>query len=647
MAVIAFDEYTSRVVDERAEELFTSDLNRQLVRTDRLFGGLLMFQWLGAVLAACFISPRTWSGDVSTINPHVWAALILGGLITILPVLLVVLRPGAVATRHVIGVSQMLMGALLIHLTGGRIETHFHVFGSLAFLAFYRDWRVLITASAVVAVDHLLRGIYWPESVFGVVIANQFHQWRWLEHAGWVIFEDIFLTASCLQGIREMKAVALRHAQLEATNGLIEQKVQERTEELAQHRVMLEATVKERTHELEDAMDHLQRTNVQLQEANTHRSRFLSMMSHELRTPLNAILGFADLLASEGFGPLNGKQKDYVTRIDTSGGHLLSLINDVLDLAKIDIGAMELSCTQIAADELIRSTVQMMSTQFHTKGLQAVIEIEPGLQTIYADERKYKQVLLNLLSNAVKYSPQGRQIIIRAWNSDGMTYTSVTDYGVGIESSQLEKIFEEFHQADRQRDEALGGIGLGLALTKRIVTLHKGRIGVESEVGMGSVFWFSIPVDPAGAPALAIIPADETPAGPRSVQKLILVAEDNEMNLEMIMNMLALRKHEVLIARNGQECVDIATARKPDLILTDIRMPVMDGLVSTRTLREIPAFKDVPIIALTANASAVSEKSCLDAGCTEHITKPVKSDKLFAILDKYLLKKDESKAQAV
>ena len=166
-------------------------------RTDRLFAGLLAFQWLAGVVLALWISPQTWAGPSSQVHLHVWAALFLGGVIVSLPIGLALLRPGRLATRQFIAVAQMLMGALLIDLTGGRIETHFHIFGSLAFLAFYRDWRVLVSASAVVVVDHMVRGAFWPQSVFGVLTASP---WRWLEHAGWVAFEDVFLIWSCRQG---------------------------------------------------------------------------------------------------------------------------------------------------------------------------------------------------------------------------------------------------------------------------------------------------------------------------------------------------------------------------------------------------------------------------------------------------------------
>ena len=171
-----------------------------------------VFQWIAGILFALWVSPLAWSGTVSRTHVHVWAAIVLGGIISLFPAVLGILRPGRPSTRYTIGVAQMLMGALLIHLTGGRIETHFHVFGSLAFLAFYRDWRVLIPATIVVALDHMLRGLFWPQSVYGVLVASQ---WRWLEHAAWVVFEDVFLLMSCVSGLAEMRQTAERTAALE------------------------------------------------------------------------------------------------------------------------------------------------------------------------------------------------------------------------------------------------------------------------------------------------------------------------------------------------------------------------------------------------------------------------------------------------
>ena len=183
-------------------------------QTDRMFAVLMAVQWMAGIAAAFWISPRVWVGATSQVHIHVWAAIFLGGAISGFPIGLALFRPGEALTRHVIAIGQMLTSALLIHLTGGRIETHFHVFGSLAFLAFYRDWRVLVPATIVVATDHLVRGLYWPESVYGVLTVNP---WRFLEHAGWVVFEDIVLLAGCLRGKRELYRIAERTAEFEAS----------------------------------------------------------------------------------------------------------------------------------------------------------------------------------------------------------------------------------------------------------------------------------------------------------------------------------------------------------------------------------------------------------------------------------------------
>ena len=178
---------------------------------------------------ATWLSPLAWEGLESHIHPHIWAAVFLGGLIAAFPIALVLVRPGEAMTRYVIAAAQMCHSALLIHLSGGRIETHFHVFGSLAFLSFYRDWRVLVPATIVVALDHALRGIFWPESVFGIVTASP---WRWMEHAGWVVFEDIILVWACLRGAKELATLAARQAELEATNQRVEAEVARQTARL-------------------------------------------------------------------------------------------------------------------------------------------------------------------------------------------------------------------------------------------------------------------------------------------------------------------------------------------------------------------------------------------------------------------------------
>src|SRR3954471_10926587 len=199
---------------DRAEELFQQHRRQIFRQTDQIFARLMLFQWVACIVVALLVSPRTWDGAASQIHIHVWAAVLIGGVISLFPIWMTRAWPGAAVTRYVIAIAQTLMSALLISLTGGRIETHFHVFGSLVILSFYRDWKVLIPATAIVALDHFLRGVYWPYSVYGVLAASPL---RSLEHAGWVVFEDVFLFISCTRSIREMRAIANRTAALEAT----------------------------------------------------------------------------------------------------------------------------------------------------------------------------------------------------------------------------------------------------------------------------------------------------------------------------------------------------------------------------------------------------------------------------------------------
>jgi signal transduction histidine kinase len=257
----------------------------------------------------------------------------------------------------------------------------------------------------------------------------------------------------------------------------------------------LEHTVEVRTRELRETLKKVEDANLLLEQAARAKTEFLSSMSHELRTPLNAILGFSDLLCGQHFGNLNDKQIKYVNQIDDSGKHLLSLISDMLDVSRIDAGAMELELEDVSPSELINATVSMMSSQFKGKKISVKTSIEPTLPVVTADLRKCKQILMNLLSNALKYTPEGGRVEIRAARSvDLQARIEVRDTGIGIEADERDKIFSEFYQADSVRDGKLGGTGIGLALTRRLVELHGGEIGVESEPGKGSTFWFTLPL---------------------------------------------------------------------------------------------------------------------------------------------------------
>jgi len=467
----------------RAEELFTQYQRAIHTRTDRLFAGLMVLQWVAGILFALWVSPLAWAGATSRTHLHVWAAVLLGGAICAFPAALGFFRPGRRSTRHTIAVGQMLMGALLIHLTGGRIETHFHVFGSLAFLAFYRDWRVLIPATIVVAADHLLRGIFWPQSVYGVFVAGQ---WRWLEHSAWVIFENVFLIVSCRRSVAEMRETAARTAALE-------------------HEVQ---TRQRAERELERLVDRLRVTQRQAESATQAKSDFLASMSHELRTPLNAIILYSELMQEEAADASGRQSIADLQRINSSAQHLLELINGILDLSKIEAGKMTLSLEPFDVRALVQDVADTVSPMMLKNANRLTVTIGDGVATLHADPMKTRQILLNLLGNAAKFTRRGAitlAVALEGRDASQAVVFSVADTGVGMTAAQMQKIFEPFTQADAKTSRKYGGTGLGLTLASRFCRLMGGRIDVESQPGVGSRFTVRLPLH-------VVDPADETMA---------------------------------------------------------------------------------------------------------------------------------------
>ena len=404
-------------------------------------------------------------------------------------------------------------------------------------------------------------------------------------------------------------------------------------EELVQERQNLEIIVGQRTEVLRHSLSSLEAVNHQLQQADRHKKRFLSTMSHELRTPLNAILGFADLLKGKHYGPLNDKQSSYVEHIEGSGKHLLALINDLLDIAKIDSGQMEAHLEPFSLAAVIDSVTAMMTFKFQEKGIAFEFEAANQLEEPFIGDEKFcRQILFNLLSNAAKFTPEGGKVAVLAVVENGLVRVSVSDTGIGIPLDQQEKIFSEFYQADDPSGQLQEGVGIGLALTRRQVELLGGEIWVESEPSKGSTFTFTLPFRRSESTSEKGEPVGEFETGEANRGLHILVVEDDEVNLVMISDMLAARGHKVSVARNGQESVALAKSLRPDLILMDIKLPVMDGLEATRQIRQTPEIATVPIIALTASAGQRSIERCLAAGCSGHLAKPVQSQDLFATI---------------
>ncbi|MEW6704026.1 MAG: ATP-binding protein [Pseudomonadota bacterium] len=388
--------------------------------------------------------------------------------------------------------------------------------------------------------------------------------------------------------------------------------------------------------DITSAERELARAKAAAEAANESKSRFLAAMSHEMRTPLNAVLGMNRLMLKT---PLTEEQRRYATMIRSSGQALLELINDILDLSKIEAGRMELEFVDFSPATTVDNVVSLLSARAQAKGLALNLQIEPGLPlALRGDPTRLRQVLLNLVGNAVKFTERGSvnvQVKHRRLPDDKVELTiAVRDTGIGIAPEALPKLFERFVQADNTTARRYGGTGLGLAISAEIVGLMGGRIHVQSEPGVGSTFEVVVPL-PVGDPEklTAFEPGAETgpdklPGGLR-----VLVAEDNEVNQLLIQALLHDMGHHCDIVHNGREAVQQIQSSPYDLVLMDIQMPEMDGESATRAIRTLPgAAAHVPVIALTANAMVEDREAYLRSGMDDYVLKPVNPKQLAAAI---------------
>ena len=380
----------------------------------------------------------------------------------------------------------------------------------------------------------------------------------------------------------------------------------------------------------------LQLANEELARATKLKDEFLANMSHELRTPLNAILGMSEGLQDGIYGPITQEQKRSFDVIQQSGGLLLDLINEVLDLAKIESGSVKLEISAVDIPKLCESSLRLIRQQADKKGIDLSLNVASNLPNLAADEKRIRQVLVNLLSNAVKFTPERGNVSVdvqRISNDatdEDVLRISVADTGIGIEPDHLESLFQPFVQVDSSLSRSFGGTGLGLALVKRFVELHKGHVSVTSEPDVGSTFtvdlpWRQVNIDAslAGSPK-QVAPAnnDPKPNASQLTNTTVLLAEDNEYAALATTKYLESLGHQVVLVTNGLAAVEAVQQSKPDIILMDVQMPVMDGLEAIERIRALPDCGAVPIIALTGLAMPEDASRCLSAGANKYLSKP-------------------------
>ena len=410
-------------------------------------------------------------------------------------------------------------------------------------------------------------------------------------------------------------------------------------------RQQVEAERKRLNEVLQDSHLELKKAKVAADEANLAKSDFLSSMSHELRSPLNAILGFAQLMETGTPLPTMA-QKDSIEQILQAGWYLLELINEILDLALVESGKLSLSLEPMSMAEVLADCQAMIDLQAHKSGIRVFFPAPQGPWMIRADRTRVKQVLLNLLSNAIKYNRVGGRVDVRCEpGAAGRTRVSVQDTGEGLGADKLSQLFQSFN---RLGQEAGGqeGTGIGLVMSKRLVEMMSGRIGVDSTVGVGSVFWFELDSSAAVRAALepsATRPAPQPSAASGAAWRTLLCVEDNPANLKLVERLLERRPDiRLLSARDGRGGVEMARAHQPDVILMDINLPGINGITALRILAEDAATAHIPVVALSANAMPHDIEKGLRAGFFRYMTKPIKVSEFMATLDAAL---EHSRAQ--
>ncbi len=507
----------SAEVRARANVLYTNQLSQTCRQIDRMFACLMLLQLVAGVLIAMIITPSTWQGQERSTHIHVIAAVTIGGLAALMPIYMIWKHSGKQVTRNIVGASQVIFSGLFIHLSGGRIESHFHIFGSLAFLSLYRDWKVLLLPTGIVFVDHIVRAIFWPASIFGIMSAAP---WRAFEHVGWVMFEVAFLIYGCIRVAKEKRQVAKNQAQLESMNAFIEHQVEERTKELTERTVALQTEISEKSM-LQDRLIQAQKLESigQLAAGIAHEintpSQYVSDNTHFVKEQYDALLSVIDSYAQQ-IDP-NAPAKNWNDRVneikETLERHDYDFVRVEIPLAleqsleglnritKI-VGAMkdyshpgstELTLTDL--NRAIESTVLVCSHKWKNI-TELEMKLDGSMPHVPCLIAEFNQVILNLITNAVDAITQRHvdvkgEIRISTTHSDDWAEITVADNGTGIPESIAGRIYDPFFTTK----EVGKGTGQGLSISRYIIeNKHNGTISCVSKGGRGTQFTIRLPL---------------------------------------------------------------------------------------------------------------------------------------------------------
>ncbi|MBF0526292.1 MAG: response regulator [Deltaproteobacteria bacterium] len=457
-----------------------------------------------------------------------------------------------------------------------------------------------------------------------------------------VISEPILSLTQTTRDISEARDYSLRAERHGGDEiGELIDRFNDMLEEIQKRDAMLESKVAARTAELSQANEALLRAKESAEGANRAKGEFLANMSHEIRTPMNAILGFAEILTSN---ITDDQQREYLSGILSSGKTLLKLINDILDLSKIESGRLELSFHEVNPWQVLSEVQQIFQWKVQEKGLEFKIEIDPALpDALLLDGVRLRQILFNLVGNAAKFTHHGYIKLAAHKNITSEDHStleliiSVEDTGIGIPPDQIEQVFEAFRQQIGQDTTRYGGTGLGLSITRRLVEMMGGEITVKSVVGQGSVFRVLLnDVKVAARRLEPDLPVWPVPESVIFEPALILVVDDVDLNRSLIKGFLNYPGMDIIEAANGAEAVEAARRYQPNLILMDMKMPVMDGTEATHIIKQDQRLKQIPVVVLTAAVSEEDENKVRKAGCDGFLRKPVSKQELYAELAKFL-----------